>query len=68
MVSTKPTQSKTDWGFSEAKSGSVEEQMGVITTTTEMDHKLLLVSITTTAQSQKVNFPIIEGKQKLNNQ
>lgn len=68
MVTTNPTQSETDWGFSESRSGSVEEQMGVITTTTETDHKLLLVSITTTPQSQEVNFPIIEGKQNLNNQ
>ncbi|CAK6961331.1 proline-rich transmembrane protein 4 [Scomber scombrus] len=60
MVTTNPTQSETDWGFSESSSGSMEEQMGVITTTTGMDHKLLLVSITTTTQNQKVNFPITE--------
>ncbi|KAM7378304.1 hypothetical protein PAMA_013281 [Pampus argenteus] len=58
MVKTHPTQSATRWGFSEAKSGSVEEQQGIITTAMGIDHKLLPVSITSTTQRQKVNVPI----------
>lgn len=67
-LKTYPTQSEIDWGFSEARSGAMEEQLGVITTAMGIDHKLLLVSITSTTQSQKVNFPIEGGKQKLKNQ
>ncbi|XP_067438399.1 proline-rich transmembrane protein 4 [Thunnus thynnus] len=60
MVKMHPTQSETDWGFSEARSRSMEEQLGVITTTMGIDDELLPVSITSTTQSQKVNFPITE--------
>ncbi|XP_044041688.1 proline-rich transmembrane protein 4 [Siniperca chuatsi] len=41
-----------------ARSGPAEEQPGVITTAMGIDHKLLPESITSTSQSQRVNFPI----------
>ena len=65
---THPTQSEADLGFSEARSGPVEEQLGVITTAMGIDHKLVLESITSTTQSQRVNFPIAGGKQSQSNQ
>ncbi|KAI3366383.1 hypothetical protein L3Q82_000541 [Scortum barcoo] len=59
---THPTQSEAVLGFSEAWSGSVEEQPGVITTAMGIDRKLVPGSITsTTTQSQGVNFPIAGG-------
>ncbi|XP_068442178.1 proline-rich transmembrane protein 4 [Clinocottus analis] len=58
MTEAHPTQSEADLGFSEAKSGPVEEQPRVITTAMGIDHKLVPESITSTTQSQRVNFPI----------
>ncbi|XP_039996959.1 proline-rich transmembrane protein 4 [Xiphias gladius] len=58
MIETHPTQSEADLGFSEARSGPVEEQHGVITTAMGIDHRLVLESITSTTRSQRVNFPI----------
>ncbi|XP_042366949.1 proline-rich transmembrane protein 4 [Plectropomus leopardus] len=54
ITATHPTQS--DPGFSEARSGPVEEQPGGITTAMEFDRKGVLESITST--TQRVNFPI----------
>ncbi|KAG7225707.1 hypothetical protein INR49_012293 [Caranx melampygus] len=58
VAETQPTQSETDPAFSEARSGPVEEQQGVITTAMGIDHRQALESITSTTQSQRVNFPI----------
>nr|XP_019947811.1 PREDICTED: proline-rich transmembrane protein 4 [Paralichthys olivaceus] len=55
---THPTQSEAEPGFSEARSGPVEEQPGVITTAMGIDRKLVQESITSTTPSLKVNFPI----------
>ncbi|XP_018541139.1 proline-rich transmembrane protein 4 [Lates calcarifer] len=52
------TTRETDLGFSEARSGPVEEQRGVTTTAMGINHKLVLGSIRSTTQSQRVNFPI----------
>ncbi|TMS03041.1 hypothetical protein E3U43_021021 [Larimichthys crocea] len=62
MMETHPTHSGADLGFSEARSGSVDEQLGVFTTAMGIDHKLVPESITTTTQSQRVNTPIAGGK------
>ncbi|XP_069571866.1 proline-rich transmembrane protein 4-like isoform X2 [Brachyistius frenatus] len=54
-----PTQSEADLGFSEARSSAaVEEQPWVHSTAQGIDHKLVLESITSTTQRQRVNFPI----------
>ncbi|TNN58409.1 Proline-rich transmembrane protein 4 [Liparis tanakae] len=58
MTEAQPTQSEADVGSSEARSGPTEEQPGVITTAMGIDHKLVPESITSTTQSQRVNFPI----------
>ncbi|XP_031714821.1 proline-rich transmembrane protein 4 [Anarrhichthys ocellatus] len=58
MTELHPTQSEADLGFSEARSGPVEEQPGIITTAMGIDHKLVPESITSTTKSQWVNFPI----------
>ncbi|XP_028426646.1 proline-rich transmembrane protein 4 [Perca flavescens] len=59
MTETHPTQSKTDLGFSEARSMPGEEpQPWVITTAMGINHKLVTESITSTTQSQRVNFSI----------
>lgn len=63
MTETHPTQSEADLGFSEARSGPVEEQPGAITTAMGIDRKLVPESRTSTTQSQGVNFPIAGGKQ-----
>ncbi len=63
MTETHPTQSEAGYGFSEARSGPVEEQPGVTTTAMGTDRKLVLESITRTTESQGVNFPIAGGKQ-----
>ncbi|XP_071393767.1 proline-rich transmembrane protein 3 [Centroberyx affinis] len=63
MIEAQPTQTEAGPGFFEAKSGPVEEQTGIITTALGIDHKLVLESITSTTQSQKVNFPIPGGKE-----
>ncbi|XP_037616428.1 proline-rich transmembrane protein 4 [Sebastes umbrosus] len=55
---THPTRSEANPGYSEARSGPVEEQPGVITTAMGIDRKLVPESITSTTQSQRVNFPI----------
>lgn len=62
MTELHPTQSEADLGFSEARSGPLEEQPGV-TSATGIDHKLVPESITSTTKSQWVNFPIAGGKQ-----
>nr|XP_033470151.1 proline-rich transmembrane protein 4 [Epinephelus lanceolatus]XP_033470152.1 proline-rich transmembrane protein 4 [Epinephelus lanceolatus] len=56
FTETQPTQANL--GFSQARSGPVEEQPGVITTAMGIDPKLVLESITSTTQSQRDNFPI----------
>ncbi|XP_074553989.1 proline-rich transmembrane protein 4 [Halichoeres trimaculatus] len=53
-----PTQSEADLGFSEARSGPVEEQPGEITTAMGINQELVPESITSTSQSQRVNFSI----------
>ncbi|XP_028256701.1 proline-rich transmembrane protein 4 [Parambassis ranga] len=53
-----PTQNDADLGYSEARSGPVEEQPGVFSTALGLDHKLVLESITSPTQRQEVNFPI----------
>ncbi|KAF0029766.1 hypothetical protein F2P81_018871 [Scophthalmus maximus] len=58
---THPAPRAADRSFSEAGSGPVEEQPGAATTATGIDHKLVLESITSTTQSQRVNFPIARG-------
>lgn len=58
ITENQPTQSEADLGFSEARSGPMEEQPRVITTAMGIDPKLVLESITSTTQSQRVNFPI----------
>ncbi|XP_034382596.1 proline-rich transmembrane protein 4 [Cyclopterus lumpus] len=58
MTERHPTQSEADLGSSEARSGPMEEQPGAITTAMGIDHKLVPESITSTTQSQRVNFPI----------
>lgn len=63
MTETHPTQSESDLGVSEARSGPMEEQPGVITIAIGIDHKLMPESITSTTPSQSVNFPIAGGKQ-----
>ncbi|XP_030004149.1 proline-rich transmembrane protein 4 [Sphaeramia orbicularis] len=55
MIETHPTLREADLGFSEARSGLVEEQQEVITTATWIDDKLVLES---TTESLKVTFPI----------
>ncbi|XP_076015010.1 proline-rich transmembrane protein 4 [Genypterus blacodes] len=55
-MEAQPTQADLD--YSEAKSGPVEEHAGIITTALRIDHKQVTASITSTTQSQKVNFPI----------
>lgn len=61
VTESHPAQSEADLGFSEARSGPVEEQPGVITTAMGIDRQL--ESITSTTESQRVNFPIAGGKQ-----
>ncbi|KAK5848897.1 hypothetical protein PBY51_008583 [Eleginops maclovinus] len=56
MTETLPTQSDAYLGSSEARSGPTEEKPGVITTANGIDHKLVPESITSTTQSQRVNF------------
>lgn len=68
MMEAQPTQSEADLGFSEARSGPVEEHPGIITTALRIDHKQVPGSITSTTQGQKVNFPITRGKQSYTNQ
>lgn len=63
LTETHPTESEADLGFSEARSGPVEEQLGVITTAMGIDHKPVPESITSTTQRQRVNTPIAGGKQ-----
>lgn len=63
VTETHPTQSESDLGVSEARSGPMEEQPGVITIAIGIDHKLMPESITSTTPSQSVNFPIAGGKQ-----
>ncbi|XP_051248391.1 proline-rich transmembrane protein 4 isoform X1 [Dicentrarchus labrax] len=58
MTETHPTESEADLGFSKARSGPMEEQPGVIVTAIGIDYKLVPESITSTTQSQGVNFPI----------
>ncbi|XP_023140516.1 proline-rich transmembrane protein 4 [Amphiprion ocellaris] len=58
MSETHSTQSEADLGFSEARSAAVEENPGVNSTAPGIDHKLVWESITSTTQSQWVNFPI----------
>ncbi|XP_070710329.1 proline-rich transmembrane protein 4 [Pempheris klunzingeri] len=53
-----PTRSEADLGFPEARPWPVEEQPGVIGTAMGIDRKLVPESITSTTQSQRVNFPI----------
>ncbi|XP_041636791.1 proline-rich transmembrane protein 4 [Cheilinus undulatus] len=55
-----PTQSDADMSFSEARSGPVEEQPGVITTSMGIDGELGPGSITSTIPSQRVDFSIAE--------
>ncbi|XP_029351299.1 proline-rich transmembrane protein 4 [Echeneis naucrates] len=57
-VETQPTASETDLGFSNTRSRPMEEHSGVITTTIGNNYRLMLESIRSTAQSQRVNFPI----------
>ncbi|XP_072233284.1 proline-rich transmembrane protein 4 [Leuresthes tenuis] len=57
---TQPTQSQADMDFSENRTGIGEEQLGVISTPSRIDHKLVLESITSTTQSQRANVPIAE--------
>lgn len=61
VTETHPTQSESDQGVAEARSGPAEEEPGVITTAMGVDHKL--ESITSTTPSQRVHFPIAGGKQ-----
>ncbi|XP_033968322.1 proline-rich transmembrane protein 4 [Pseudochaenichthys georgianus] len=56
MTGTRPTQSEAYLGSSETRSGPTEDQPGVITTANGIDHKLVPESITSTTQSQRVNF------------
>lgn len=59
-----PTQSESDPGAAEARSGPVEELPGVITTTTGTQREPAPTeSITSTTPSQRVDFPIDGGKQ-----
>ncbi|KAM4570125.1 proline-rich transmembrane protein 4 [Odontesthes bonariensis] len=57
---TQPTQSQADMDFSENRTGIGEEQLGVISTPSRIDHKLVLESITSTTQSQRANVQIAE--------
>lgn len=63
VTDTHPTLGGADLGFSETRSGPVQEQPGVITTAMRTDHKLVPESKVSTTQSQRVNFPIAGGKQ-----
>lgn len=65
MIETHPTQSEADLGFSESTARTVDDRPGLITTAMGIDHKLVQGSITSTTQSQRVNFPIARGKQSL---
>ncbi|KAK1906154.1 Proline-rich transmembrane protein 4 [Dissostichus eleginoides] len=56
MTETLPTQSEAYLDSSETRSGPTEDQPGVITTANGIDHKLVPESITSTTQSQRVNF------------
>ncbi|XP_041819541.1 proline-rich transmembrane protein 4 [Chelmon rostratus] len=58
VTDTHPTLGGADLGFSETRSGPVQEQPGVITTAMRTDHKLVPESKVSTTQSQRVNFPI----------
>lgn len=59
-----PTQSESDPGAAEARSGPVEELPGVITTTTGTQREPVPTeSITSTTPSQRVDFAIDVGKQ-----
>lgn len=63
VTETHPTQSESDLGVSEARSGPMKEQPGVITIAIGINHKLVPESITSITPSQRVNFPIAGGKQ-----
>ncbi|KAM9845563.1 proline-rich transmembrane protein 4 [Aulostomus maculatus] len=60
-TTVKETQSQTV--FFKAKSGTVEEQPRVLTTTMGVDHKLVLESMTSTSQSQKVTAGELPAKE-----
>lgn len=62
------TEIRTPWGLSdlsvtETTSGQKQEQTGVITASTGIDHKPALESLTSTTPSQGVKVPIAGGKQ-----
>lgn len=64
VTETYPTQSESDPGAAEARSGPVEELPGVITTTAGTQREPVPTeSITSTTPSQRVDFPIDGGKQ-----
>uniref|UniRef100_UPI0037E89EA6 proline-rich transmembrane protein 4 n=1 Tax=Semicossyphus pulcher TaxID=241346 RepID=UPI0037E89EA6 len=63
MTETHPTQTEADLGFSEARSGPVEEQQGIITTAMGINAELVPESITSATRSQRVNFSIAGGKE-----
>ncbi|XP_020508190.3 proline-rich transmembrane protein 4 [Labrus bergylta] len=58
MTEIHPTKRGADSGFSEGRSGPMEEQLGVITTAMAINPELVPESITSTTQSQRVNFSI----------
>lgn len=63
VTQTHPSQSEAHLGFSEARTGPVEERPAVTTTATVINHKLVLESTASTTQGQRVTFPMAGGKQ-----
>lgn len=57
------TQSHLNLGFSKTSMVNAEQQPQVFSTTLWIDRNLAVESIPSTTQSQRANFPIVEGKQ-----
>lgn len=57
------TQSHLNLGFSKTSMVNAEQQPRVFSTTLWIDRNLAVESIPSTTQSQRANFPIVEGKQ-----
>ncbi|XP_014908531.1 uncharacterized protein prrt4b isoform X2 [Poecilia latipinna] len=55
------TQSHLDLGFSKTSTVNAEQQPRVFSTTLWIDRNLAVESIPSTTQSQRANFPIVEG-------
>ncbi|KAM9705053.1 proline-rich transmembrane protein 4 isoform 2-T2 [Menidia menidia] len=61
ISATPPTQRQPDMSLSENRTGIGQEQPGVISSTFEINHNLVLESITSPTQSQWARVPLAEG-------